>query len=128
MNAPLTCAATLSALTCAVHIVYGGAKVHRPVLTSNAPRLAQGVISVVWHGITALLLLNAVALLYAAQDPGRAKPMALLIAAQYFAAAALSFIYGILGFGSVLVMPHWTAFLVMALLALWGADLIPFSA
>ena len=128
MNAPLLFAAILSALACAVHVLYGGVKVHRPVLASNAPRLAQGVMSVVWHGITALLLLNAVALLYAAQYPGEVRPMVLLIAAQYFAAAGLSFIYGISRFGSVLAMPHWVAFLAMSLLALWGAGLIPFSA
>jgi hypothetical protein len=120
MNSPLLAAAALSVLTCAVHVFYGGARVHRPVLASNAPRLALGVMSVVWHGITALLLVNAVALLYAALNPGAAMPMVVLIAAQYFAAAALSFIYGITRFGSVLVMPHWVVFLAMAALAVWG--------
>ena len=124
MNAPLLCAAGLSALACAVHVFYGGVRIHRPLQQSNASRLARAMASVVWHAATAMMLLNAATLAYAANEGAESGSMVLLIAAQCLAAAALSFFYGISRFGSVFVMPHWIAFMAMALLALWGLGLL----
>ena len=128
MNTPLLCAAVLCALACIVHLFYGGVRIHRPLQQSNASRLARAMASVVWHAATAMMMLNAAALAYAANGGAESGPMVLLIAAQSLAGAALSFFYGISRFGSVFVMPHWVAFLAITMLALWGAGLIPFSA
>jgi hypothetical protein len=120
MNIPLISAAILSALAGAVHVFYGGVKIHRPLLQSNASRLVRAVGSVVWHAMTALMLLNAIALLYASSQSAVSTPLVILIIAQYLAAAALFITYGISRFGSLLVLPHWLGFLAMAVLAFWG--------
>jgi hypothetical protein len=128
MNAPLVSAAILSALACGVHVTYGGMRVHKPLLNSDASRLVRAVGSVVWHAATAMMLLNAIALLYASSQSAVSTPLVILIIAQYLAAAALFITYGLSRFGSLFVLPHWIAFLAMALLACWGAGLVPFSA
>jgi hypothetical protein len=78
--------------------------------------------------MTAMMLVNAAGLLYAASESSGSRPMAVLISAQYLASAGLFIIYGITRYGSVLFLPHWVVFLTMALLALWGAGMVPFSA
>jgi hypothetical protein len=128
MNIPLGVAAILSTLTCAVHVLYGGVRIHAPLLKSDAPRVVRAVGSVIWHAMTAMMLVNAAGLLYAASESSGAGPVAALIAAQYLASAGLFVVYGITRYGSVLILPHWVVFLTMALLALWGAGMVPFSA
>ncbi len=120
MNAPLLSAAILSALACGAHVTYGGMRIHKPLLQSDASRLVRAVGSVVWHAATAMMLLNAFALLYASSQSAVSTPLVILIIAQYLAAAALFIIYGLSRFGSLIVLPHWIAFLAMALLACWG--------
>jgi hypothetical protein len=120
MNAPLLCAAILSAFACGVHVIYGGLRVHTPLLKSDASRLVRAVGSVVWHTATAMMLLNAFALLYASNQGAASVPLVVLIIAQYLAAAALFITYGLSRFGSLLVLPHWIAFLAMAVLASLG--------
>jgi hypothetical protein len=120
MNTPLLCAAIISALACGVHVTYGGLRIHKPLLQSNASRLVCAVGSVVWHATTAMMLLNALALLYASSQSAVSAPLVVLVTAQYLATAALFVIYGLSRFGSLLVLPHWIAFLAMAVLAFWG--------
>jgi hypothetical protein len=64
--------------------------------------------------------LNAIALLYASNQSAASAPLVGLVIAQYLAAAALFITYGLSRFGSRLVLPHWLAFLAMAVLAFWG--------
>jgi hypothetical protein len=120
MNAPLLSAAILSALACGVHVTYGGMRIHTPLLQSDASRLVRAIGSVVWHAATAMMLLNALALLYASSQSAVSTPQVVLVIAQYLAAAALFVTYGLSRFGSLIVLPHWIAFLAMALLAFWG--------
>ena len=120
MNKPLLAASCVSLLTFCVHVFLGGPEIHEPLLASDAPDLVRAVASVVWHAISAMLFLNSVALLYAARSAVHARPLVLLIVAQYAAFVALFTGYGLARFGSIFVMPQWTGFLVMALLGLWG--------
>jgi hypothetical protein len=120
MNKPLFAAACLSVFTFGVHVFLGGPEIHEPLLASDASELVRAVGSVVWHAVSALLLLNSLALFYASRNPSMAKPLVLLIVFQYLSFVALFTGYGLLRFGSVTVMPQWTGFLVMSALALWG--------
>ncbi len=120
MNKPLFAAACLSALAFGIHVFIGGPGIHEPLLASNASDLVRAVGSVIWHAVSSHLLLNALALLYAARNPSAAKPLAILVAFQYLGFVALFIGYGLARFGSVAVLPQWTGFLVMSVLALWG--------
>ena len=121
MNKPLFAASCLSFFTFGVHVFLGGPEIHEPLLASNAPDLVRAVGSVIWHAISALIFLNSLALLYASRSPDIAKPVIVLVIAQYLAFVLLFTGYGVTRFGSVFVMPQWTGFLGMSLLALWGA-------
>jgi hypothetical protein len=120
MNKPLFAAACLSIFTFGVHVFLGGPEIHVPLLASNASDLVRAVGSVIWHAVSALLLLNSLALFYAASKPLMAKPLVILVVFQYLSFVALFTGYGLARFGSITVMPQWTGFLVMSALALWG--------
>jgi hypothetical protein len=120
MNKPLFAAACLSVFTFGVHVFLGGPEIHVPLLASNASELVRAVGSVVWHAVSALLLLNSLALFYAAGNPSMAKPLVMLVVLQYLSFVALFTGYGLARFGSITVMPQWTGFLIMSALALWG--------
>ena len=120
MNKPLFAAACFSVFTFGVHVFLGGPEIHEPLLASNASDLVRAVGSVVWHAISALLLLNSLALFYAARKPSMAKPLVILVVFQYLSFVALFTGYGLARFGSITVMPQWTGFLLMSALALWG--------
>ena len=120
MNKPLFAAACLSIFTFGVHVFLGGPEIHEPLLASNASDLVRAVGSVVWHAISALLLLNSLALFYAAGKSNAARPLVILVVLQYLSFVALFTGYGLARFGSVTIMPQWTGFLIMSALALWG--------
>ena len=120
MNKPLFAAACLSNFTFGVHVFLGGPEIHEPLLASNASDMVRAVGSVIWHAVSALLLLNSLALLYAARNPSMTKPLVILVVFQYLSFVALFTGYGLARFGSVTVMPQWTGFLVISALALWG--------
>jgi hypothetical protein len=120
MSKTLFAAGCLSLFTTAVHVFLGGPEIHEPLLASDASELVRAVGSVVWHAITAILFLNSLALFHAARNPIVARPLAALICVQYVAFTVLFIGYGLARFGSVFVMPQWTGFLVMSLLALWS--------
>ena len=122
MNKPLFAAACLSIFTFGVHVFLGGPEIHEPLLASNASDMVRAVGSVIWHAVSAHLLLNSLALLYAARKPLIARPLVILVAFQYLSFVALFTGYGLARFGSVMVMPQWTGFLVISALALWGID------
>jgi hypothetical protein len=109
----------VSALACGVHVTYGGVRIHKPLLQSDASRLVRAVGSVIWHAATAMMLLNSIALLYASTQSAASVPLVVLVIVQYLAAAALFITYGLSRFGSLLVLPHWIAFLAKALLGNW---------
>jgi hypothetical protein len=120
LNKYLIAASCLSVFTFCVHVFVGGPEIHEPLLASNASDLVRAVGSVIWHAISAMLFLNSCALAYAARNNQTAIPVVLLVVAQYLAFVLLFTGYGFARFGTVLVMPQWTGFLTISLLAIWG--------
>lgn len=116
-NKLLTAAGVLSLALTAIHILGGGPDVHEPLLESNASDVVKGFASVVWHGITAALLMCSVMLLVAARSPTNRTMLAGLVIAYYFAFAILFLFYGITRLGTVLLMPPWIGFLVIVVVA-----------
>jgi len=110
-------AGILSGLLIFVHIFGGGPEIHNPMLESDLPQSIKSVWSVVWHAITLLLILGTIVLVYAALYPGQINSAVVLICAMYFGFALLFVAYGIVQLGSVIIMPQWIAFGLIALLA-----------
>lgn len=120
MNIKILLAALLSSLTLGIHVFAGGSDVHIPILESELSDPLKTIISVIWHAITAILLINAIALVYAGFNPDYKKPIILLISAQYFFWAGLFIFYGIKDFASIWTMPQWIAFIIIPILAIAG--------
>lgn len=102
------------------HVVGGGADVHIPVLESDLSDVLKGYVSVIWHGITASMLLCSVLLLTASWWPAQRTTLTLIVVVQYAMFAALFIFYGTVRFQSVLVMPPWIGFVAILLVALAG--------
>ena len=113
MNWWIFASGLLSLTTAAVHVFLGGPEVHLPVQANDGLTLeVRAVMAVVWHGISAILILSGVAKIYSACT-GQIRSAIAFIAAQYLALAALFIGYGAIRFGSLLVIPQWTLFVVI---------------
>lgn len=119
LNRPLAAAGVLTILYTGVHVFAGGPEVHDPALASELSPMVKGVISVVWHMITAMMLLNGLALLWLSRKPGQAA-LGWLVVAQFAAFAGLFIFYGLTRFGDLFTMPQWTGFAVIAAVAALG--------
>lgn len=119
LNKPLAAAGILAILYCGVHVFAGGPEVHVPALASDLAPMVKGVISVVWHAITAFMLLNGLALLWLSRNTAQAA-LGWLIVAQFAAFAVIFIGYGISRFGELTTMPQWSGFLVISAIAAWG--------
>ena len=120
MNKLILSAAMLSVLTLFAHVFGGGPEIHVPVLESSLSLELKAVLSVVWHAITAMLLINSVALFLAAKSQYSQKTLVLFVSVQYLAFAALFVFYGFTHLGTLLLMPQWSVFLLMPALAFAG--------
>lgn len=120
MNKLILSAAILSALTLFAHVFGGGPEIHVPVLESNLPLELKAILSVVWHIVTAVLVINSMALFLAARPKSVAKMLVLFVSSQYLLFAALFVFYGITQLGTLLPMPQWSVFLLIPALALAG--------
>lgn len=118
-NRPLALSGILALFYCGVHVFAGGPEIHGPAIASDLEPLVKGVFSVVWHGITAMMLLSALALLWLSGNENQ-KALGWLVVFQFFAMAALFVFYGISRFGDLTTMPQWTGFLVIGAVAAWG--------
>ena len=119
INKALAAAGIQTILYCGVHVFAGGPEIHVPILQSELDPLVKGVGSVVWHAITAFMLLNGLALMWLATKSGQ-EAMGWLVVAQFTAFAGLFIAYGLARFGDVFTMPQWIGFLVISAIAAWG--------
>jgi hypothetical protein len=122
-NRPAVAAAVLMGLTSALHLFGGEFDVHRPLLAQTDTAEMALYASVLWHGISAMLVLNTVALLYGARiGPGSGAPAAMALAgAQTLALAAVFLFYGMVRLGNVFAAPQWTILLAAGGLACLAA-------
>lgn len=110
MNWWMMTAGVLSLLTAAIHVFLGGPEVNAPVQFSEGLALeVRATTAVVWHGITAMLILSGLSKIYAARS-GQIGSAVFLVATQYVALAALFIGYGLANFGNLWVLPQWTLF------------------
>lgn len=109
----LPLALALSAMWTLVHIFAGGADVHAPILTSPLDPVLKGYVTVLWHGITAVLILNTAALALALRRNALRQVLCTVVAAQYAAFAALFIATSLIRFGNLWSLPPWTGFVLI---------------
>ncbi len=120
INPWLATAAALSWLTMAVHVWGGGVDVHTPLLAAEVPDLLRVYISVLWHFVTAVLILGSTVLTAAAVRPAAYAGAAWLMLGQYGAIAGLFAGYGFGYLKSLWPTPQWSIFLAILALAATG--------
>lgn len=117
MNYWILGAALISGLTVLAHIFGGGPEVLAPMLQSELSVYLQTIWTVVWHAISAILIIGTAVLVYGGIKPQRLVPAVTIVCAQYLAFAVLFLFYGITELGTLWPMPQWTAFTLIPLLA-----------
>ncbi len=118
MNRWLLAAAVLSAVACLVHLFLGGTAFYGPALT-RLGEVDGAILAAVWHGVSLILAINAVAYALAA------RPQATAVSSLQPTAIALSLAVTFLGFGlvrlgSLTATPQWTIFLLIGIFGLIG--------
>ena len=119
MNKWITAAAALMALTVIAHVFGGGPEVNDIVSASDLPPTVRALSSVVWHGITLMLVLSTAALVYLAKHDNPALETFLAIWQLGFAMMFIG--YGIVQLGTIWPMPQWTVFIVMPVMTYLGS-------
>ncbi|MEU5812068.1 hypothetical protein [Streptomyces sp. NPDC047718] len=89
MNGWLLTAGGIAAATTLIHVTAGGRSIVRPLLASEVAGEPKRTLHVVWHMVTADLLLSSIALLALAFASAPSTLLTLFIAAHYLAYAAV---------------------------------------
>lgn len=118
MQYPTLAAAGLMAATVGLHVIGGGAEFHAPIQASSLDLPLRAISAVLWHAVTILLAVQAVALFWLARQPNGA--MALLLVAIQIGFAGLFLFYGQTMLGTVWILGQWTIFVALAALIIWG--------
>lgn len=103
-----------------LHLWGGGRDVHVPLRVLAGPGEMGLYVSVLWHGVSLLLIASAAALLAAARDPSGGAGLAIVAAAQAGGLAALFLAYGVIDLGTVWTAPQWLLLAPVAGLAVVG--------
>jgi len=120
MNRWLAAAGGLAGLITVLHIIGGGIDVHRPLLDSQTDAELGAYVSVLWHGVTATLVVMTIALTVATIAPRHRPALASVAIALSGAFAAVFIGYGLTRLDSLIIMPQWTVFSLICALAIIG--------
>ncbi|MFE6199256.1 hypothetical protein [Streptomyces sp. NPDC057838] len=122
MNGWLLTAGGIAAVTTLVHATAGGRSVVRPLLGSTVAAEPKRTLHVVWHMVTADLLLSSIALLVLAFAAAPSTWLVVFIAAQHLAYATIFLVITLSADWPrpLLQLPQWMLLLPVAVLALLG--------
>jgi hypothetical protein len=120
VNGWLLTAGGIAAATTLIHATAGGRTIVRPLLRSEMAAEPKRTLHVVWHMVTADLLLTSIALLALAFATAPSRALVLFIAAQYLAYAAVFLIVTLTADWPrpLLQLPQWMLLLPVGVLAL----------
>jgi membrane protein YdbS with pleckstrin-like domain len=120
VNGWLLTAGGIAAATTLIHATAGGRTIVRPLLRSEMAAEPKRTLHVVWHMVTADLLLTSIALLALAFATAPSPALVLFIAAQYLAYAAVFLIVTLTADWPrpLLQLPQWMLLLPVGVLAL----------
>jgi len=112
---PSLIAATLIMLATALaHVFLGGPEINAAIQASTLPDEVRATSAVVWHMITALLIMATLGMALLIRRP---DPMLAAVLFMFCALFAALFVgISMIEFGTVLRLPQWTAFAVCAAL------------
>ena len=111
-------AAVLTAATFCIHVFSGGPEIHRPIQNSALAPILRCISAVLWHGISIVLLVFALALAWMAWHPN--LPLAVTMIVIQLGFAGLFLYYGLRITGSVWPAPQWVIFIGLSGLIAWG--------
>ncbi len=120
MNKTIALAGALSLALTAIHVFGGGNDVHVPLLQTNASDVLKGFTSVIWHAVTANMLICTGMLFIAAKNKHQSALLAGLVIANYLSYVGLFVFYGITRFSSLFVMVPWIGFLIISVVTMLG--------
>jgi len=102
-----------------VHAVLGGIDTLNPVMASKVDMTVRAAILVVWHAISLLFGLSALAFFWAFWvGPAKARPIGVLLGLFYLLFAGLFAGLSFLWFEDPMVLPQWTLLAPIGLFAL----------
>jgi hypothetical protein len=99
-------AAVANLATAAIHVFAGAPEIIAPVLATNLPIAVKAVVDVLWHHITGMLILAALACLWAARHAAWRLPVLVLVGGQYALISVLFLGLGFYWFASPWPMPQ----------------------
>lgn len=120
MNIFFLAAAGLSVLTTFAHVFGGGPEFHQPMMASGLSQHIRAGFSVVWHATTIMLVVNSGLLIMATMNRPGARDFARVVILQYLPFAGLFIYFGLTRLGNITALPQWSAFVLIAILALFG--------
>jgi len=118
INRSYATATVLMGLTVGLHIFGGGPEIHDPIRASAMPDVVRAVGSVLWHAVTWMLILMAVALAWISYRQNTAL-FAMVLATQ-LGFSALFLFYGWTQLGTVWDMGQWTIFCTISAVMVLG--------
>lgn len=120
MNRSILAAAALSALTLAAHFFGGGPQYHTPAMASSLSIEDKTVYTVIWHAVTAILVINTLAFAHATYSRKFRTGFVFLTSAQYLSWGFLFVYFGLTRLGDLWTLPQWIAFFLIPAVAIWG--------
>ncbi len=120
MNRWILAAAIICGVTFFLHVIGGGIDVHNPLLESALSLELKTIISILWHMVSALFLINTIALYVASRSEKLRAGLVWLVSLQFIAMAGLFVFYGLTRLGSLFEMGQWTIILLISVLAFVG--------
>ncbi|MGH1331689.1 MAG: hypothetical protein ACRBBK_12470 [Paracoccaceae bacterium] len=118
MNKPIFAAAIIMTATIFLHVIGGGEEVHVPMQAGGLSPFLAAFAAVLWHAVTVVLIIMALALFWLARHPNR--PLALALIGLMLGWSAVFILYGAVRLGDLWQMPQWTIFTTVPALMIWG--------
>lgn len=104
-------AAALMALTWGVHVFAGGPEIHVPIQGSELPEYLRAISAVLWHAVSVVLAVFALAYFWLARNENTA--LSIVLGATQLGFAGLFLWYGSTLLGTIWPMPQWIIFLLI---------------
>lgn len=106
-----------------LHAFMGGIGVVKPLMAANMDLNAKLVMLAVWHAITVLFILSAVAFFAALKiSRERMRPLGIFLGLFYLLFAGIFAALSYFWFGDVIALPQWTLLAPLGIFALVGAS------
>jgi len=112
-------AGILCLATGGIHAILWGIDTLNPVMASKVSMEVRAAIMAIWHAITALFALSAIAFFWAfAAERQKARPVGVLLGFFYLIFAGLFAALSFLWFEDPMILPQWTLLAPIGLFAL----------